>query len=220
MSYSGFINGWFNELRVVDQAKLAAVPRSGNALRPKLSEVLAERIISTDFFNLVVDLIHELRIRKISFPVDFRCYPQHICNFPDKSAFRLQWNIGFYADDDPSGSQDGMRIGVGIDLNSSMNEQGVDDYADFRTNVLKNKNGFDILIAALGSYFEPDTLPGKRAPSDAVIHHPLGDPDWFFFGKYLKCSSPEDDILLHNVPRLADEIKRVFDMIKKAGFFR
>lgn len=58
MSYSGFINDWFNELRVVDEAKLAAVPRIGNALRPKASEVLAERIISIDFFELLVIAIH------------------------------------------------------------------------------------------------------------------------------------------------------------------
>jgi hypothetical protein len=220
MSYSGFINDWFNELRVVDQAKLAAVPRNGNTLRPRDSEVLAERIISTDFFNLLVDLIQKLRTRQINFPVDFRFYPQHICNFPDKSSFRLQWNIGFSAGDDPSGSQDGMRIGVGIDLNSSMNERGVDDYADLRASILKNRTGFDTLIAELGNYFEPETLPGKWIPSEAVLHHPLGDPDWFFFGKYLKYSSPKDCMLLHNIPRLADEIKQVFEMIKKAGFFR
>ena len=218
MSYSGFVNGWFNELRVVDQAKLAAVPRNGNTLRPKASEVLAERIVSTDFFNLLVTLIQQLRTRNINFPVDFRFYPQHICNFPDRRAFRLQWNIGFYAGDDPNGSQDGMRIGVGIDLNSSINEHGVDDYADLRANIIKNRTRFDTLIAALGSYFEPDTLPGKRVPSDAVLYHPLGDPDWFFFGKYLQYPSPTAQILLHNIPKLADEIKRAFDMIKKAGF--
>ncbi len=219
MPYTGFINNWFNELRVVDQLKLAAVPRNGTTLRPRASEVLAERIISTDFFNLLVDLIQQLRVRSINFPVDFRFYPQHICNFPDRSAFRLQWNIGFYAGDDPIGSQDGMRIGVGIDLNSSMNERGVDDYADLRANIIKNRTRFDTLVAALGSYFEPDTLPGKRVPSDAVLHHPLGDPDWFFFGKYLKYSSPKDCMLLHNIPKLADEIKQVFDMVKKSGFF-
>jgi hypothetical protein len=211
----GFDKEWFNELRQLSDQAIAVInPKS---FRPTVDELVTHDLVSNNFLNSTLELVKGLNKTKFPFSPLFRVYPGHICNFPRGKAFRKQWNIGFYAGDDPS--QDCTRIGIGFSLNKEMSQQGIDEYVDFIEKIAEHPEKFDSTFHELGNYAEPHHLLTQQPLSSTIIaDQPNFNDDWRFFGKILVYSSEHDRSILNSIDMFIDESAAVFDHINQSGF--
>lgn len=211
----GFDREWFDELRSISEDSLAGLDSKG--FRPTIDELVDQGIVSRPFMNTTLALAKALNKTPYPFPPLFRAYERHIVNFPKGRAFRKQWNIGFYAGEDPSG--DSVRIGLGFSLNTAMSEQGIDEYADFAGKVAGDPAGFNRFFSAVGGYCEPFESPEDQSMASIIINDsPRFEDDWRFFGKLLTCDSQEHQSIIASIDSLTNEIIAQFNAIENFGF--
>lgn len=226
----GFDRPWFDELRMVTRAVLNAVHAKGIAgYSPDFSELLRDGRISQHCYDESERLIDLLAHTAFKLSPVFKTSTQseqHIFNFPYSRAWRTQWNLGFSAESNPA--DDHVRIGIGVDL-SGWDQQGIkgqQDYTDWVIRVAANRSAFDATFSRLGPYSEPTMLFAKAAAGQsslaqaviADLGQAVSDKDWRFFGRVLHYSVPQDRAILHSVPALAQEARRVFQAIQSASF--
>jgi len=208
---------FFNELRMLTPAVIA--PITPEAYRPSVEELYLHNRVSRNFLLTTVEFVKKLYQKsnhRYHFAFEFRVYPQHICNFSKRKAFRKQLNVGFWAGDDEN--NDCARIGLGFSLNMNEKQQGIDEYLNFLQDVRLNPNKFDNTFSRLGSYGEPTDIFSPNATSALVLSDsPDYNEDWRFYGKIL-CLNNFNDVF-SSIDSFVDEVIRVFDHIRANGYY-
>ena len=148
----GFDNVWFDELRNLSNEKISKAKINGvQGYAPLLQELFGYRLVSYHLLNEVDYLLSELEDTDYEFhPLGFRAEERHIYLFQNGRAFRQQWNIGFFAGEDPS--EDYARIGLGFSLNLRLSDgKGREEYAYFTKKIRDNLDDFNILMHDIGN---------------------------------------------------------------------
>jgi hypothetical protein len=212
---AGFDAAWFDELRGVTDTRISVVQPA--EFRPTVNELRIAGVIGVVFSQTAIRVLQLLYKTPYQFDRDFRVMERHIFTFPSGRAFRKQWNIGFYADDQPSG--DCARIGIGFRLRRELTPEGIDDYSDFVARALSRPGDFDSLFAGLGNYVENIPATGGSLATALRSDTPDFDDDWRFFGKCLHASDSADRKILESEDLLAKEAVATFAKIQRAGFY-
>jgi len=187
---------------------------------PYIGEMCAYGMASVSFYENTLNLVRGLEKTKYKFSPHFRANPGHIYNFPKKTAYRKQWNIGFSAYDDEQGKlQYYARIGVGFDVRADI-DNSVDDYMNFLGRVKAKQHDFDCVFKKLGSYSEPEEIfSGKPSLADGVLSDKNWCNNWRFYGRILSCNSEDEKAILNDMDLFVKECVRVFSAIESAGFY-
>lgn len=213
---------WFNELRMISENRLREMREAGiDGYVPHVGELRRDGHVTGRFLYETLQFVRLMRETPYCLDTFFRCYEQHVVNFPRGRAFRKQWNIAFTAEDDAD--KDHLRIGLGFRL--SADTPGIVEYLEFRDQVSRQPAVFDRAFQTLGNYYEfwdaePEGLINDNANtlSRLVINDGPSLNGWRFFGKRLWVRHPQTQEVLSSHERLRDTAIAVFGEIQRAGF--
>ena len=215
---------WFNELRMVSENRLRETRESGiDGYVPHVGELCRDGHVTNRFLDETLQFVRLMLRTSYRLDTFFRCYEQHVVNFPKGRAFRKQWNIAFTATDDAD--KDHLRIGLGFRLSAYEDAPGIPEYFEFREQVRKQPTAFDRAFQTLGNYYEFwDSETDKSINDNASTLSPVVINDepplngWRFFGKRLWVHHPQTQDVLSSHERLRDTAISAFAEIQRAGF--
>ena len=211
---NNFDKDWFEDLGKITESHVDGARALGISERvPYLEELYNYKLASQNLYIPTLELLKRLSRTRYVMSPHFRVHPGHIYTFPKGKAYRWQTNIAF-----SSGESCDARIGIGFDIRS-YEDRSVDDYVEFREKLSLNKQSFNAAFKSLGSYSEPeDIFKNKSSLADAILSDNNWADSWRFYGRVLRLDIPEDRIILESMDHFVDEVLRVFDIIRNAGF--
>lgn len=227
----GFDQKWFERLADLEQDVVSTLEQHEYPnLRPTLGDLRERGLIGDLLPDRATALVERLNgDYEWNLHPNFRAKDRHVFTYTQNRSFRRQRNVALTARPENWS----LRVGIGFDVDRSMNEKGLDDYNEFIREVDNQPGRFDNLMEALGGYVEPkdytvrstghsesgaDTLKTSEFFLRPDLHPEHHRVSWRFFGARLQFEDPAHRWILTSYDHLAEFANGVFERIEESPF--